>query len=570
MLKTNRIYGAVALALLSMGSANVNAEINVKYEPSRISSTVYGDNGAIYNFGNLDILALNNRGEFIGTGIVQDNNLANPTYAAFWRAPESGTKLPNPAPYARTTSLKLTSYDLNDNGEVVGYFENRSSRHGLQTTTMFWDIDDVPLNYSTANPGRIPKKINNSGQFLADSFFSPVELYLYQNYNWDAARVAGYYNISGVNLAKADLNNNGSLIASPNIIQADELGGSYVTNISPNGSTVTTFDTVINQDDAHLVLPMALNDNEIIAGYSYIDYSTTPISSSHKCYYMNMNQTTQFEEFDGTIYDPIYNDKCEISDINNNNWATANIKGLPGGALKRTSLVYDINDRTYAELISLIEFNGSGVQKSELENKIVVDFINDNGDIIAHSVTSSDITTYQYYYLKAVAAPGEISITKDNDTGSYNWDRDWLVLHGKIRAIIPLDGGNNPPWTSVDAGTDDVGNDHMVADQSSTTGHEFTWNIDIDEERTDYKVFASWPVNAANDSGATYSIYLNGALAGTYVADQRLSHTGSEAGYTELTFGQTFPAGSTVTVKLTGSGTGNLIADAIKVTSPAQ
>jgi hypothetical protein len=202
--------------------------------------------------------------------------------------------------------------------------------------------------------------------------------------------------------------------------------------------------------------------------------------------------------------------------------------------------------------------------------------MNDNGDMIVQAFGAGTTSNGIYYYLEAdtvsvpvtdpIPVPQPVLITADNDADGICWSHDWLIIDMEITVIVPLDA-DSPHWLTETAMSGYHSSDYAVAAQNGELDRMFDWSTDITEARN-YELFASWPADASNnnDAAAVYEIYSNAVLKGSFNANQTIAIPLelNQPGY--ISMGSfDLPANSKVSIKLKGSGQGNLIADEIKI-----
>ena len=120
-------------------------------------------------------------------------------------------------------------------------------------------------------------------------------------------------------------------------------------------------------------------------------------------------------------------------------------------------------------------------------------------------------------------------------------------------------------WTASTSGTGGYDGGYVSA---SATPRSATWTFSQNLTTARYyEVFVTWVGNDANTSAAQYTVYDSASAAGTATVNQKTSPSLSTVfgGGGWYSLGRFFISGSALAVTLTGSGSGNLVADAVKI-----
>jgi hypothetical protein len=353
--KTNRLYMATMMGMLSVSSTTVQAELPTSYKPSRINLSVPPH----VNIQGLTITDLNNNGSFVGRAKLP----LHPTWpvnAFYWETPAQAALLPFAPPSNPSMHPKTEVFDLGDNGMIIGQYTDSSVRGRKEP--YIWDTNVTPISYSLFAPdgayGVTISQMNNNGQYLGKVAGDPAIL---ENGVYTPAGLSGFF-FGGL---VSKFNNNASIIVSQ---ERFDLGGVY----QPYGGSPTFFkeDEPIGSPSPtgfYTVMPSGINDNEIVIG-RLTRYTGTSISGS-SCYYTDMNDRANSLELDGSIHHSTYN-ACTMADINNENVAAINL--FRGTDKSQVAMLYDVDNDTSVELTSIMDFTNSGLSFSDFLNVKII------------------------------------------------------------------------------------------------------------------------------------------------------------------------------------------------------
>jgi len=210
------------------------------------------------------------------------------------------------------------------------------------------------------------------------------------------------------------------------------------------------------------------------------------------------------------------------------------------------------------------------------------------GNVIAQTDELGRVTRFIYdprNRLVATILPDGTTVSSQYDGGGRtvattdaqgNTTRfEYDTLGRKTAAILPYDDTtkavtvdqnvSGSGWTTV-SNSGGLNNNYGT---TATTSDFTTWTFSLTAGHR-YEVLVTWVGNTSNTSAASYAVYdgtVGGTLKGTVPVNQKIappcSTVFTDTGW--LSLGRYYISGTTLTVKLTNSDGGNLIADAIRV-----
>jgi len=210
------------------------------------------------------------------------------------------------------------------------------------------------------------------------------------------------------------------------------------------------------------------------------------------------------------------------------------------------------------------------------------------GNVIAQTDELGRVTRFIYdprNRLVATILPDGTTVSSQYDGGGRtvaatdaqgNTTRfEYDMLGRKTAAILPYDDPtkavtvdqnvSGSGWTTV-SNSGGLNNNYGT---TATTSDFTTWTFNITAGHR-YEVLATWVGDTSNTSAASYAVYdgtVGGTLKGTVPVNQKVvpprSTVFTDTGW--LSLGRYYISGTTLTVKLTNSDGGSLIADAIRV-----
>ena len=505
---------------------------------------------------------LNDKGEMVG--------VAGATKGFYWPRYDQAKELPFPgnddAIIYRDTQVK--AFGLNNRGEIVGSL----FRPGQYSTgSVMWTLDNTgnPV-YGNFNFNNGARKINDANQIAfidvhTTPSFLDVGIFSLSNAQSSLLNMRSLY--PNDNFWPHKINANGSLVATDNRLSenwAADRGvyhSAQTGNISEQGQL---------PDYSFINKYQSLNDNEDVVGTN-IRVLASNGETHYYCKYVNHISGSVDREFTGNALAPAgaVSTHCDLRDVNNYGTAIGDVSysAVFGSSEAYAGpLIYDRDTNTLERFIDKVRF-ATDVFREEFEAVnsagLQLTRINNSGSIIGR-VQPPNASYYVWYYFEGfgdgTSNPIEsLTQTIDNTDPNVERSENWLALYGKFTVVLNLEA-SAPHWTVDTTLAGKEGDDYLV----STNSGCFSWNHTILADGN-YEVRAKWPADNANDTQAKYTVIKKGVdtASSTTLGNQTFNQSGN-AGF-ELIGTFNLNEGDDIEIVLTGSGNGNLIADAVQL-----
>ncbi len=538
----------------------------------------------------MTVTGLNNNGEMIGMIDEGARGVTNPIQnpyakAVYWKNYNEPSVLPMP-PYeplpseihvyqdARTGTI---ANDINDDGTVVGHLfkyqgEPRPTTYALRPRAVEWtptgddDAYELQENDNNDHYGRNATRINSQGD-IALSQASLIHFdFKLANGTFSSIDVSSV--LDGQHILWPEAMNDNGMVSLSNrqnlsqgaIYRAD--GTMFSTSGSTNGYDYGAVYRGINNDaDA--------------AGTRVIDFGND--TNKAVCHFTNFDTNAFDYEFDARYLIPTmpsYNpSNCYLYDVNSSGVAVGNITGSILNTLPSITVGFTINRETgnLTDLRSRLQLSGN--LTAENFDRLHLRKINDHGAILGYN-GETPLLEYDsggnqtgwkngnhdndvYYYFE----PKEAEQTIDNSDDTYA-SQLWIpIASSDTLFFVP---SPEPHWQLESSTIGAHNDDYMKAVQGDGAYKYFRWNIDVPIDAT-YSVKAQWLGDGVNDQNAVYEIRNGNTLIATITKDQTQISTDGNGGSFELLGNYSLSSSEKLTVTLSGSGQGNLIADAIQI-----
>ncbi|MCJ8274493.1 MAG: hypothetical protein MJK04_34485, partial [Psychrosphaera sp.] len=317
-----------------------------------------------------------------------------------------------------------------------------------------------------------------------------------------------------------------------------------------------------------------INNSEDAAGSRVRDFGNGIIDTV--CHYTNFDTGSFDYEFDARHLIPSLpsnnSSDCYLYDVNSSGVAIGSVRGFVSIADPNHTTGFTV-DRETGNIIDLKNrIQLSGDLTAEDFDSLHLRKINDHGAILGYNGATPTLTydgygsqigwlnsnhdNDVYYYFE----PKEAEQTVDNSDDTYA-SQLWIpIASSDMLFFIP---SPEPHWQLENSTIGAHNDDYMKAVQGDGAYKYFTWNIDVPIDAT-YSVKAKWLGDGLNDQNAVYEIRNGNTLIGTITKDQTQSSTAGNGDTFELLDNYPLSSSAKLTVTLSGSGQGNLIADAIR------
>lgn len=567
MKKPNTLSKAI-LTALTLGVCSSNA--GTYYIPHAIERFDPVNNETLTH---MSVVDLNNNGEMVG--MVDEGRWAFPK-AVYWSSHDQAQMLPippeafpHPDPWLTQMNKTYTrAYGINDAGVVVGFMHKYEGDYPYYTSLLRqraveWtktgqnNAYELQYNDNSDHHNKNALVINNLNQiglFTA----SLTEFDLKTNGTMQTIDAASAFTGNHVLWPEA-INDNGivSLSDSHNLRSGalyDSLNNTFI-NTSGNSGNLLYGATYKGIN----------NNNEVVGSRVYYDNA----GEHHQtlCHYANYFSGTVDYEFDAAELFPATGEAgCYLNDINNTGKAVGRLTGFISIAdpIHTVGFIMDTADGDVTDIRTRLKLQDG--QTMENFNALLLTKINDGGAIVGYNghpptlvLDSSgnhigwrtgDHENDIYYYFE----PHESEQIVDNDAGYSS--NNWVPINYKILFFVPDEF--NKHWVLHNAPGNAYNDDYLKAQQNGEQDKHFSWELDV-PVTTSYTIKAQWLADISNDQNAIFEIRSNGNLMTTVTADQTQG-----SGFQSIAT-VNFQQGDRVKVTLKGSGTGNLIADAIKM-----
>ncbi|NQZ06758.1 MAG: hypothetical protein HRT35_06305 [Algicola sp.] len=543
-----------------------------------------------YRLQAMTVTGLNNNGEMVGMIDEGDRGVLRPIHnpyakAVYWKNYNEPSILPLPAYepppgdlYDYQDAKTGTSvYDINDDGTAVGKLFKFQGRwptlpYLLRPRAVEWTQTGVngayELQYND-NPdhwGKNATTINSQGDIaLSQSSFIHFDL-KQANGTYTSKDVSSV--VDGLHALWPEAINDNGMVSLSNRQNLSQ-GAIY----RADGTMFSTSGSANGYD--YGAVYRGINNNGDSAGTRVRDFGNGIVNTV--CHYTNFDTGAFDYEFDARHLIPAlpsYNpSSCYLYDVNSSGVAVGNMTGSISNTLPSITVGFTVDRETgnLTDIKSRIQLSGD--LTAEDFDSLHLRKINDHGAILGYN-GESPLLEYDsggnqtgwrngnhdddvYYYFE----PKEAEQTVDNSDDTYA-SQLWIpIASSDLLIFIP---SPEPHWQLESSTIGAHNDDYMKAVQGDGAYKYFTWNLDVPIDAT-YSVKAKWLGDGINDQNAVYEIRNGNTLIGTITKDQTQSSTAANGDTFELLGSYSLSSSEKLTVTLSGSGQGNLIADAIRI-----